>query len=1060
MVTSLQNGLLSGATAVFAWATNVYNCGFLNDFFMVTPNSTIAQRNIDLLQTLMEVIHQNLFLGGRHNLEVYRWLPAELQDGNGYSQQVAILTGVTVLFALLLLLLPLALVTVSCNCPCCCKRDRNVDGKLTKHMAAQRSLPQDKEIHHDPYLLEKLHTQALKSSKSFEKNVDKLLICHVAVFVFTFVLLLVLMVMICILFDTGHLVIDMLAENRSTSTPATFNPDNFNLLGGLNYVFAQTLDFLISGTASGNASTANFLVRVNSTFMTLLEGRVAVAVDSLLEKYGVQQLVQTGNHLQSALNVVKANMESIRLNNQKVSSDISNLVGQFKVHHDLIVADLKNACTINLGVEIAALCTSLQNRTSILLLQFNASAIKVDPPAVLNFVFTQLGIDLSAILDQFSQFTSKILEVKDQILAKVATLLDLHSFFSSLIQVWNAVANETTALNVTFTKLTGQVEQGIGTVRPYIYAMVYIPITIFLGILLAYLIIAVLYVLEAKNTKLFYMDGNVAITSSHVCSNRCSLIHAVLFTVFLTVASIFIIIALPTCVLLVSDGCAYLTDQRGVGQSDYVLNSFVASELWLSVVRQVQTLMRGSVNGFLVLPPPTNIINATTVLCGRETRSAQMGLLGAVGWRSLINISALLSTKEVTDKINNGENTIKNEIIKLNLASLIPKDLDKIVITAQNLTQYFDNINYQSSIDELSPSRLPQQNLTSFADDLEDLVRKIRRLGLSVGQVLERVVGQIRLSLKELIAVKAKVKLLRDAFIAVQTRRNLTVGVTYLVGGINATKVIFNNNTALLAPVSQVYWQLVNAFKVDLNVNLTSVIETFVQGLFPCSQLYAASDALLTMVCRQNGGVARLFTWFYTLAIAVIITTLLCFNVYYLGFVQSHHFRRLHYKQYQPHTSPSQNRYVSMPSGRYAAPQTTQSSSSPYYQIPPGQAQQQQNFRLTAPIPAIYEYTDRRGFDLGDFKFAELSGLSGSIPESDDNSEHEASSYQPVPLPRSGRRYSQSKFYEEQKEQEGEQEQEQERHEEEGIEAKQDEEKLKADTKEEESQHQISDHDI
>ncbi|EUB55062.1 hypothetical protein EGR_10083 [Echinococcus granulosus] len=966
MVTSLQNGLLSGATAVFAWATNVYNCGFLNDFFMVTPNSTIAQRNIDLLQTLMEVIHQNLFLGGRHNLEVYRWLPAELQDGNGYSQQVAILTGVTVLFALLLLLLPLALVTVSCNCPCCCKRDRNVDGKLTKHMAAQRSLPQDKEIHHDPYLLEKLHTQALKSSKSFEKNVDKLLICHVAVFVFTFVLLLVLMVMICILFDTGHLVIDMLAENRSTSTPATFNPDNFNLLGGLNYVFAQTLDFLISGTASGNASTANFLVRVNSTFMTLLEGRVAVAVDSLLEKYGVQQLVQTGNHLQSALNVVKANMESIRLNNQKVSSDISNLVGQFKVHHDLIVADLKNACTINLGVEIAALCTSLQNRTSILLLQFNASAIKVDPPAVLNFVFTQLGIDLSAILDQFSQFTSKILEVKDQILAKVATLLDLHSFFSSLIQVWNAVANETTALNVTFTKLTGQVEQGIGTVRPYIYAMVYIPITIFLGILLAYLIIAVLYVLEAKNTKLFYMDGNVAITSSHVCSNRCSLIHAVLFTVFLTVASIFIIIALPTCVLLVSDGCAYLTDQRGVGQSDYVLNSFVASELWLSVVRQVQTLMRGSVNGFLVLPPPTNIINATTVLCGRETRSAQMGLLGAVGWRSLINISALLSTKEVTDKINNGENTIKNEIIKLNLASLIPKDLDKIVITAQNLTQYFDNINYQ----------------------------------------------------------------------------------------------IFNNNTALLAPVSQVYWQLVNAFKVDLNVNLTSVIETFVQGLFPCSQLYAASDALLTMVCRQNGGVARLFTWFYTLAIAVIITTLLCFNVYYLGFVQSHHFRRLHYKQYQPHTSPSQNRYVSMPSGRYAAPQTTQSSSSPYYQIPPGQAQQQQNFRLTAPIPAIYEYTDRRGFDLGDFKFAELSGLSGSIPESDDNSEHEASSYQPVPLPRSGRRYSQSKFYEEQKEQEGEQEQEQERHEEEGIEAKQDEEKLKADTKEEESQHQISDHDI
>ncbi|VDM23840.1 unnamed protein product [Hydatigera taeniaeformis] len=139
MTTSLHRGLLSGATAIFAWATNVYDCGFLNDFFMVTPNSTIARRDAGIRQILTEVVQQNLFEGGRHNFEVYRWLPPHLQDGNAASQQVAILTGITILSALLLLLFPLALVIVSCNCTLC-RRANNGDGKLTSQLAARETV--------------------------------------------------------------------------------------------------------------------------------------------------------------------------------------------------------------------------------------------------------------------------------------------------------------------------------------------------------------------------------------------------------------------------------------------------------------------------------------------------------------------------------------------------------------------------------------------------------------------------------------------------------------------------------------------------------------------------------------------------------------------------------------------------------------------------------------------------------------------------------------------------------------------------------------------------------
>lgn len=88
--------------------------------------------------------------------------------------------------------------------------------------------------------------------------------------------------------------------------------------------------------------------------------KVSTAVDELLVEYGVQLLMQTGETLQKDLNALQANMEYIRLTNQQVSSDISQLVGKFKVIHELVVPELNNVCAVLMGTEIAALCDSLK----------------------------------------------------------------------------------------------------------------------------------------------------------------------------------------------------------------------------------------------------------------------------------------------------------------------------------------------------------------------------------------------------------------------------------------------------------------------------------------------------------------------------------------------------------------------------------------------------------------------------------------------------------------------------------------------------------------------------
>lgn len=83
-------------------------------------------------------------------------------------------------------------------------------------------------------------------------------------------------------------------------------------------------------------------------------------MDRLLDVYGVLSLIQTGENLQKDMETLQTEMDYIRLNNQGVSSDISNLVGQFEVIKKLVEPALQTTCQPDLGQEINAICTSLQ----------------------------------------------------------------------------------------------------------------------------------------------------------------------------------------------------------------------------------------------------------------------------------------------------------------------------------------------------------------------------------------------------------------------------------------------------------------------------------------------------------------------------------------------------------------------------------------------------------------------------------------------------------------------------------------------------------------------------
>ncbi|KAM7540118.1 hypothetical protein Aperf_G00000045914 [Anoplocephala perfoliata] len=1005
MLSDFQSGLLSTAIGAFEWAANSFNCGFLNYIFMVTTNSTIALRQTDVLSSIRLAIYQNLFQGGRRNLEVYHWLPSELQDGSGASHNVAVLTGIMIFVSILLIILPLTVIVVNCSC-CCCSR---IDVKTIESNPSH-----ERNIRHDAYFLGKFHAHVLEGIKSSDKNAERFNLCHIVMFAVTFVFIAGLLVSIVILFIAADMVADILTENASTSKPTTFEHDNLNIIAGVQFVFSQILDFLDTGITKGRAATDDFLVNVHSTFMNLLEKEVSKAVDELLVEYEVQPLVQTGETLQKDLAALQTNMEYIRLNNQQVSSNISQLVGKFKVIHELVVPELNNVCAVSMGTEIATLCDSLKIRAPILLLQFNASEIKADPPAVLNFIFQELGVDLTQILGQFSQLTLKILEIKALVLTKVAAFLDLNSLLVPAVKIWDIVNDAATSVNGTTDEIMQNITRDLPSFRRLIYALVYMLLASLLGFLVAHSIIAVLYALEAKKTKLLY-SGKFDVTmncngnfydSTRVCSNIGNLVHAIIFLIFLIFGCILIIVLLPACAAIASDGCVYLVEQRGVAQADYVLNSYVENEIWPKVIEELEKFLTGSVKDFLVLSSPRNIINASTVVCRPSTlETKQTGLLGALGWSTFVSIKKVFNSSEVQKNLEEGDKAIKTEILNLNLASLIPSDMDQMIRTAQNLTLYLDNIDYQPSIDELSPSKQPTAELASYADDLESLILKIEKLGLSLSDILKRCVNLIRTDLVALKRISVEASKLRDAFIAVQNHRNLTTGIEDLVKYIDETKKTFSNQAAILAPISPIYWKLIDSFKDEFETDLSPVMELFINNLFPCSQIYMATDALLTMTCSKSGGLSRLFSWLSVLAVAVSISTLLFLAIFQLGFMQTNHFRSLEI------VSKAASTPISGPNDRHVPfpPNTLSSSYLFHTQTPPPymqSQQQQQNHRLAAPIPAIVACADRQYHSpLSDDRSAEISEDQEAISDSGETKFYEVPSFRPIPAPRSAYYY-------------------------------------------------------
>ena len=100
----------------------------------------------------------------------------------------------------------------------------------------------------------------------------------------------------------------------------------------------------------------------------------------------------------------------------------------------------------------------------------------------------------------------------------------------------------------------------------------------------------------------------------------------------------------------IGEGCIYLVKESGIIKTDYVVNGLLANK-WDSLIGNALQDAAKFVNA----PPPKNLLRALTKTCQGVPSRQPVGLLTALGYTNLINVSGVIDSPEVTNGIEQGK---------------------------------------------------------------------------------------------------------------------------------------------------------------------------------------------------------------------------------------------------------------------------------------------------------------------------------------------------------------------------------------------------------------------
>ncbi|VDL49552.1 unnamed protein product [Hymenolepis diminuta] len=628
-----------------------------------------------------------------------------------------------------------------------------------------------------------------------------------------------------IYFSSTALVVNYLEtkpEKPSEEIPLTL-PD------GLRITREHMAKFFNRGITMGKKQTSDSIDALLRKINGEMSSQINMTVDNILIHLEVGQVLQKGKETLANVDKFKVYTSKIASNIKTVKIEITDLRDSMKITKQ----EFDDAYRTSPNCQAPGQCDQLKKETNKIICPIEPDAINTDSTDQLITHLNTMQMDLQNQMNDIEKAIADIHGSTENIVDSVQKQINLDSTMKPIDQFWDDANKMSKDIMKNLDDTIGTVEEELPKYLKFIRIGFYILGGVFIFMLIIAALIAVHLIFRALTGHIF-------------SSSKFN-----------------------------GEGCIYVVRESAISKADFVMNGYIA-HLWKSMMEGDGL---GDAGEFLNLKSPRNILYALNNVCARSTVEHGVGLLRSVGYDNLVDVEKLVESNQVADGINQGRESLIDQIKQLDVPSQLPR-ADELDNMQKQLNEAFDKVDIKELLKISHPDQLNIMEFKNLHSNLKTALASDPTFIKPIDS-LEGVIQQMEKLKKSLTDTHEAMK---KSETHVEDMKKV-VAETITVLKITISKA--NDEQELLGKVAGEYDVMTNYIIEFIKNYGDKLFMRLTQVLLPCQDAHIAYAAVTKVSCGDSGGISLLLGLVYVLALNVLFIALVYITLFNLAYAQA-----------------------------------------------------------------------------------------------------------------------------------------------------------------------------
>ncbi|VUZ43697.1 unnamed protein product [Hymenolepis diminuta] len=849
---------------ILKWIVRVENGGLLNIAFEKVSTTITSETEFDVSKDLMgktiDFAKRALMLK-EIPLPILKEIPESLgggkagvDDAHSHPNREPVLFFITIGVFLAVVILQFA----SCCCLGCGIKKSKKNRKTKNYGSFGRKGEEE--------ILENLITEESPETHS-KRRIHRIVYLIVLALGVTFLAASVILTIIY--FSSTALVVNYLEtkpEKPSEEIPLTL-PD------GLRITREHMAKFFNRGITMGKKQTSDSIDALLRKINGEMSSQINMTVDNILIHLEVGQVLQKGKETLANVDKFKVYTSKIASNIKTVKIEITDLRDSMKITKQ----EFDDAYRTSPNCQAPGQCDQLKKETNKIICPIEPDAINTDSTDQLITHLNTMQMDLQNQMNDIEKAIADIHGSTENIVDSVQKQINLDSTMKPIDQFWDDANKMSKDIMKNLDDTIGTVEEELPKYLKFIRIGFYILGGVFIFMLIIAALIAVHLIFRALTGHIFSSSkfNDAPKIKKDICGQGPICCCSILFIPILLMLAIITAVLLFSMTLVSGEGCIYVVRESAISKADFVMNGYIA-HLWKSMMEGDGL---GDAGEFLNLKSPRNILYALNNVCARSTVEHGVGLLRSVGYDNLVDVEKLVESNQVADGINQGRESLIDQIKQLDVPSQLPR-ADELDNMQKQLNEAFDKVDIKELLKISHPDQLNIMEFKNLHSNLKTALASDPTFIKPIDS-LEGVIQQMEKLKKSLTDTHEAMK---KSETHVEDMKKV-VAETITVLKITISKA--NDEQELLGKVAGEYDVMTNYIIEFIKNYGDKLFMRLTQVLLPCQDAHIAYAAVTKVSCGDSGGISLLLGLVYVLALNVLFIALVYITLFNLAYAQA-----------------------------------------------------------------------------------------------------------------------------------------------------------------------------